>query len=500
MLLSQTAKGAARCVVALLESLPMGALVLWLGSLSCVSSLQVTDTPTEGKEQVDDETSGDGGSDPSDGGTVDPGDDNGPFYSNLDAVIHDAFGSIVVVSWMQEKPAVGWIEFSFDADVWLSSPKRQRAAGSSDELLLGVPYETDVVFRLVLDSGNGPRVGGSQQIKTKSLPSGAWRTWKVRHMQDGAFDSTVPYFLVSLYNDSGPHGTAIIDRHARYVWLRPTKESRCTLQAQPSSNGSDFLVDESSFWTEFDEGARSQVVRMKIDGTKLATYDTPGLHHPFTEAPDGSILWAANDGDNETVERLLPSGKQETLFSCDQIMRKLDGEDYCAANTVHWNPSTNSFLYSLYSHETVLEIDASDGTVLRIFGHQDDAYAFSPANKGFWWQHGGHYTESGTFLVSSYVASGDDELVVREYRVNDDTRTLELVWSFGDSLGVHGYEMGEVHRLPDGNILHNYGGNPRLREVTHGGEVVWDVALQGSSDGWEVGRSAPLADLYDFAP
>ena len=56
-------------------------------------------------------------------------------------------------------------------------------------------------------------------------------------------------------------------------------------------------------------------------------------------------------------------------------------------------------------------------------------------------------------------------------------------------------QMGEAHRLPRGNTLHNYGTAARIREVTPEGEVVWDV---GFSQGSWLGRTTPIANLYDL--
>ena len=56
--------------------------------------------------------------------------------------------------------------------------------------------------------------------------------------------------------------------------------------------------------------------------------------------------------------------------------------------------------------------------------------------------------------------------------------------------------MGEAHRLPNGNTLHNYGSNARLREVTPEGQVVWDVQWSGSL----IARSTPIEDLYALMP
>ncbi len=452
-------------------------------------------------------SSGDGsdsaGVDAGDGTTVvDASTDHVDIFSDLKAAIHDEFGSIVVVSWEQHKPARGRVEYLFDDREWLTSPTRDRQSGPAEELLLGIPYATKIQLRLILDESDETHTSDTLRIKTDALPPFMFPKWKLLTADEDSYDADLPYFLYSVTMDMGGGAfVGILDRRARIVWLHRTPNFRATMQPQPSYDGSDLLIDHNSYWSVMmDQGASSKVVRMKIDGTILAKYDTPGLHHPFIEIPDGSILWAAADGDNETVERLSPAGKQTMVFSCDQVSGDLEGEDYCSSNTIRWNEPTGTFLYSLYSHETILEIDPESSKAIRVFGHQDSAYAFDPTDAGFWWQHGGHYTEAGTLLTSSHRGNGDEVLVVREYEIDHDARTLRLIWSFGEGEDVRGEYMGEAHRLPNGNTLHNYGSTPRMREVTPEGDVVWDVATDGIQGKWELGRTTPLVDLYSFAP
>jgi len=134
------------------------------------------------------------------------------------------------------------------------------------------------------------------------------------------------------------------------------------------------------------------------------------------------------------------------------------------------------------------------------YSQHTDAWAFDPPETAFWWQHGCYYTEEGTLLTSSYVAEDDDELVVREYTLDEDAQTLRQVWSYRGDEAVHGETMGEAWRLPGGNTLHNYGEGQRIREVTPDGSVVWDLDFSGGGLLWELGRTTPLEDLYALLP
>jgi len=428
--------------------------------------------------------------------------DGGDVVADIQAALHEEFASIVVVTWDQRRPARGWVEYSFDDGTWLASPALEREAGPAEELLLGIPYEDAVQIRVVQEEdGGAAQTFDGPDITTGAMPIDDLPGWTVLTADPERYDSSRPYLFISLIAQGEATGTGILDRRGRVVWMRPNPAQTATIQAQPSYDGQDLLIDQSTYWSLFDGGAASQVVRIKIDGTVLATYDTPGLHHPFAESPDGDLVWGAYSGYNETLEVLSPAGQQHTLFDCQDVSHMLVGEHYFASNTIRFNDVTGTITYTLYSHETILELDPQSGSLVRHFGHQDQAYAFEPSDMGFWWPHGGHYTEAGTLLTSSQRGPNSDELVVREYEVDEQDEVLELVWSFGDDEGVVSPVMGEAHRLPNGNTLHNYATPARLREITPEGDVVWDLAFDNTQVyTWELGRSTPLADLYAFAP
>jgi len=312
------------------------------------------------------------------------------------------------------------------------------------------------------------------------------------------YDADTPYVLTSM-GGADSAWTFIIDREGRVVWARESARQTATLHPRVSRDGADLLIDEGTWWATFDaEGG--EVIRMKIDGSQGVVYETPGLHHPFTDTIDGSILWGAisDGGADELLQELAADGSRRTLWGCRAFLAEIGAGpgNGCGSNTLYWDEAGDRLLFSLYSIETVIEIDRASGESLRWFGHAAGAWSFDPPESAFWWQHGGYFTDEGHLLISSDRSDAGEETVVREYRLDEATETLVEVWSFGLGEGVYGEVMGEPHRLPGGNTLHNYGGAARLREATPDGEVVWDVD-------WDtdyIGRSAPIADLYALAP
>ena len=415
--------------------------------------------------------------------------------------LHDDIESLIYVSWDQIEGAAVHVEYSFDEGVWLSTPEFDAAVGEQETLLLGIPYDSDVRLEVVADTGDGPVSSAEVEAATGPLPTGL-PVGSLLQSEPDAWEPTGVYLLGSINEydggwTGGRYWKWILDRQGRVVWAQETPDGNWTIYMRVGLNGVDLLWDEFTFWNSWDEGAASKVHRMKIDGTVVQTYDTPGGHHAFVELSDGAIAYGAADWESETLDKLNADGTYETIWDCRDFHQSIGVNQMCQSNSLFWHEPSDTFLYSFYTTEAVLEIDHGSGQVIRQWGHLPGSWAFDPADAAFWWQHGVTYTDAGTLLVSTHSLPSSEELCVREYEVDDDTQTLHEVWNFGVGAQAMGPYAGEAHRLPGGNTLHNFGSGARVREASPAGDVVWEVRWGGSK---LLGRTVWLDDLYAFAP
>ena len=442
--------------------------------------------------------------DTADDDTAMPDDDSGEDGEPIMDVswrLHEEIESLVYVTWTQADPATTHVEFSFDEGEWLSSPSQENGEGEAEALLLGIPYDTEFAFRVVYDLGDGPVTTAEHTAEAGALPE-AFPVPELIASDADAYEPTGRYLLSSInaYNGGwtgGDYYKFIMDRQGRIVWTLLTPDNNWSIYLRVSANGEDLLWDEFTYWSGWDDGADSQVHRMKIDGTILESTPTPGGHHAFTELPDGTIVWGAASWWSETLEKVGPDGIQRTVWDCTEFFDAIGEGAYCQSNALYWHEATDTYLYSFYDTSHVVEIDGETGATLKILGHVNGAWAFEPEESAFYWQHGATFTDDGTLLLSTYSGPGSSELAAREYELDEAGETLHEIWSFGVGEGVRGDTAGEAHRLPGGNTLHNYGSGCRLREVAPDGTVVWDVDWEGSK---LLGRSVFIEDLYAFAP
>jgi hypothetical protein len=417
----------------------------------------------------------------------------------LSVAVHGTIGSILVTSWEQLEACTGVVAYRIDdEESWASSPVKILEPGAQEQLILGVPYAAEVELRLEQDCAEGAWSSRSVSAQADPLPDGLPHAGLISAV-DGAWDSSWPYILTSIdsrndHSDPDQTWTIILDRAGRTVWALPTQAFRITMAPRVAIDGASLLLDQNSFWYIFDGGVASQVLRVDLLGNELELFDTPGLHHPFTELPDGTIAWGAAQGMTETIELLDPTTReQRSLWSCYGFHQQVGSMQPCSANTLNWSEARGSYLISFFSTDSVVEVDDTSGESLRWFGHLPDSYAFDPEESAFYWQHGTNFTDDGTLLVSTLNGEPGDESLVREYELDDGAHTLRQVWSFGEGEGVYGYELGEAWRLPNGDTMHNIGTAQRLREISPGGEVVWDL---GWTRGSYIGRSTGIQDLY----
>ncbi len=470
----------------------------WMVVAGALSSMVLLGACDDGAGDDDDSVADDDDSGGGDDDT-DPAEDA---VRDLSLSLSERVGSVVVAAWEQVADAQVILEYGFGDDEWLQTPAVDVGTGHQEQLLLGIPYGETVTVHAVWDAGDGPHSTADRTIDTEDLPGGLSHA-DTDLLDADRWDPATPYLLLSL-NEDGATGnpnrtwTLIVDRRGRLVWGVPTPAQRLTLHPRTAADGGTFLIDLDSYWAIFDNGAQSQVQRVTIDGAVVETLDTPGLHHAFTDLPDGSLLWGAIDGQDETIQRLHPDGTLESIWSCGAFHQEIGAQGFCASNTISYREDPGTLLFSFYSTDSIVEIDLDSAEAVRWFGQLPGAWAFDPEDSTFWWQHGGYYTDEGTLLLSSRITEFGDETVVREYELDEGAQTLRQVWSFGVGEGVFASEMGEAHRLPGGNTLHNYGSEPRLREVTPDGDLVWEIHWVGI--GRYIGRSTPLGDLYDYLP
>ena len=271
-----------------------------------------------------------------------------------------------------------------------------------------------------------------------------------------------------------------------------TGSSHWTLYTQVAVSGDHILVDESTYWSDWDDGAGSKVHERYLD-QEIDTRAMPGLHHEFVQLPDGTLVWGSQDHDStEALVEMAPGESDQTiLWTCADNWPG-SGRD-CESNGLWYEESTDSFIYSFYTNNSLLEVDHQTGESLWWAGEVDGGYAFDPASSQFSWQHGVSITNEGRLLLSSEWPYGgrNQTTWLMEYEIDRPSHTLHYVW--GSDSEIYASTNGDALRYDNGNTLHVVGAAGVIREVNPAGEDIWRVDFH---DDKLLGKGNFIADLY----
>lgn len=427
--------------------------------------------------------------------------------SDVTAALSPGMPTLITVDWTQDRDAEVHLEFSVDPGVWLSSPERVLGRGSHREVIVGVPYDTDVTWHIAtLTDGVVTSDTTDGVVRTGPAPVDSPVHTVLTEIPELQDRTASPYVLLSLGPPAGTTGTwyaLVVDRSGRPVWLHRAPPDRIILHPRLASDGRSVWVDHDSYWSALDLGRASTIVQLTLDGRQLAEYPTPGLNQGYTDTPQGSLVFGRAALIDEVLVELQPDLSERQLWSCRDWLEQigqLSPLTVCGTNSVELDPATDHVLVSSWSLETVIEVDRSTGDTVRWFGHVPGAYAFDAEEDAFWWPHGAEITPKGTLLLSSDLVSspgvgGDGvETLVREYTIRPQSNSLRQIWTMDEGARIYAGTQGDVARLPSGNTLHSLGGAARLREATPDGTLVWDVSWTAKT----IGQISPIGSLYDL--
>ncbi|MFT5685928.1 MAG: hypothetical protein ACI8RZ_006883, partial [Myxococcota bacterium] len=284
--------------------------------------------------------------------------------------------------------------------------------------------------------------------------------------------------------------TVIYDRQGRLVWANKTPQSHWTLFAQVSVTGDHVIWDEATYWADWDGGAASTVHRAYLDA-ELDEIPTPGLHHAFVQLPDETLVWGSQDhgGGEALVEQAMGSTNEQVLWTCNDDW---PGSGNCESNGLFYVEETNSFLYSFYTNNSLVEVNRDTGESMWWAGDVNNGYDFDPQNSKFEWQHGISYTSTGSLLVSTEARNNSgNTTMVREYIVDHEDETLTEIWNYDPD--IYAGTNGDAWRLDNGNTLHVVGSAGHITEVNPDSEIIWHLNF---GDDHLMGRGEFIEDLY----
>ena len=219
-----------------------------------------------------------------------------------------------------------------------------------------------------------------------------------------------------------------------------------------------------------------------------------GYHHDYFELPNGNLLVASDDFNNEagTVEDYIveldrTTGNIVKTWDLKDVLNMEDGKsenwsnyDWFHNNSVWYDESTNSITLSGRHQDAVINIDYTSGKLNWIIGDSTNwsseyqKYFFTPVGKDFEWQwsqHAAMITPEGYVFIfdngnnkskdsSKYVEASNSYSRGVMYKIDTDKMTIEQVYEYGKERGSSFYSpyISDVDYLSKNHYLIHSGG------------------------------------------
>lgn len=219
-----------------------------------------------------------------------------------------------------------------------------------------------------------------------------------------------------------------------------------------------------------------------------------GYHHDYFELPNGNLLVASDDFNNEagTVEDYIveldrTTGNIIKTWDLKDILNMEDGKsenwssyDWFHNNSVWYDEATNSITLSGRHQDAVINIDYETGKLNWIIGDSTNwsseyqKYFFTPVGKDFEWQWSQHAAmispEGYVFIFdngnnkskdsSKYVDATNSYSRGVMYKIDTDKMTIEQVYEYGKERGSSFYSpyISDVDYLSKNHYIIHSGG------------------------------------------
>ncbi len=219
-----------------------------------------------------------------------------------------------------------------------------------------------------------------------------------------------------------------------------------------------------------------------------------GYHHDYFEMPNGNLLVASDEFENEdgTVEDVIyeierTTGKIVKTFDLKKVLNMEDGKsenwinyDWFHNNAVWYDEKTDSITLSGRHQDAVINISYETGKLNWIIGDSTNwseeykKYFFTPIGDDFEWQwsqHAAMITPEGYVFIfdngnnkskieNEYVPSTNSYSRGVMYEINTTDMTIRQVWQYGKERGSDYYSpyISDVDYLGENHYIVHSGG------------------------------------------
>lgn len=368
-------------------------------------------------------------------------------------------------------------QYSYEAPVdW--------AADGHKTLLLGIPANTDVHYRVAVFAGNSVCVSPDATYKSGPLPNGG--PSDVNPMKGQSQVAPAKGFLLFTSGIAGMGGTWvwIVNKAGRVVWSYQFKSG--SIRAHMSWDGKYMYNRDLG---PFNSANGGSINRVAMDGTGETTVQTiGGNHHDFTVTPTG-IAYISKEaaGQCDRIYTAGPDGSGgKMLVDLDVVFGKVGQSglggtmgEKCHVNAIYYYSDRKVFSVS-DREKDVIAMFSETGQYVASIGKQPQSpleHHILAQGAGSDWrvQHGHDWYAENKIVLWSNGSFGAGSSKILHYTINGSNATLD--WSF--TMAGNSPTLGDAVRLKNGNYLLTNSQNATVYEIDPNQQLIQSMRGSG---------------------
>jgi hypothetical protein len=334
--------------------------------------------------------------------------------------------------------------YDMRAPVDLSEPNHRT-------LLLGMKPARQYHYRVVASDESETYVSDDHVIET-----GAPMTLiSLRAFEVKDDDARERGFIIVSFRSSGDAIAIILDADGEIVWWY-SRATHGIANAVISADG-------KNMWLVAPNSTGLPVQRVTMDGLEEQTYPLTHGSHDITSVTGSTMAFLDyGEGDCESIFEIDPSGVTTEVFESEGLVDPNAGRVGCHGNALRYWPDFDGYSFS-DRHQDILFSSRTDGSLLWRLSDRVEG-----GNVAWGEEQHGHHLADDRLLVFANAGGGPRRSAVVEY-------TTEGEETFRYVGGLYTQHMGDVQRLPGGNLLVTYSNASIIQELDAEQNVVLEI-------------------------
>jgi len=415
----------------------------------------------------------------------------------LDEQVSDVIPTVITVRWAVpgfSETVSSWVEFGTDAEYGMTAVGRWQSYATFETFLVGIGPEREVHYRVVAEDSAGIVVGEDQVTATGAGPADLP---EISVPVSGDATSEGGFLATSILMDHTAAPAVILNSEGEYVWWHSIEanDQKPVTRSYLSNDGTSVLyINHFAPFGDTGDEEFNGIVRVRLDGSAVDLIEVPDLHHDFVELPDGTLACVVTDqrqvegvagevmGDSIVEVSADGSESREVWTAWDtwppELLEPLDELwDWTHANSIDYDDQDDCYHVTLRNPGTIVTLDRSRGLVERAVGGLYSDYDDGAGNTEYFLHpHQFEAEDDGIVVFDNREQETDGSRVV-ELALHDETGIAEEVWEYRADPWLVSPMLGDVSRLPSGNVLITWSAEGQVYEVDEGGQLLWQLQV-----------------------